>query len=478
MTKLPKRPMLPMISTVFERQAPSPSVVEHALSGAIDRPFWLDDRPSQPRHFLLNGEIHADLAIVGGGFLGLWTALMAKERDPHRRVVLIEAHQLGWAASGRNGGFCEASLTHGEENGRRRWPEELQELDEMGLANLDAFEQALQRHGIDCDFERTGVMTVAVEPHQIDWLHGRPGYLDQAAARAEVNSPTFLAGVWEREGCAMLHPGKLAAGLAAAASRMGVDFFENTAAAGLRDTGQKVVVECAQGQVHARQVVLATNAFPSLLRRWRLHTIPVYDYVLMSEPLNARQLAEVGWNNRQGLTDMANQFHYYRITRDLRILFGGYDAIYHFGGRVRPEHERRPASFQRLASHFFTTFPQLEGIRFSHQWAGAIDTSTRFCAFYAQALEGRVAYAAGFTGLGVGATRFAAEVLLDRLAGLDTPRTRLRMVREMPLPFPPEPVAYMTVQTMRRALDKADHRQGRRGWLLRTADALGLGFDT
>lgn len=467
-----------MPTTIFERQPPQPAVVAHALSGTVNRPFWLDDLPSKPRHPALLSEVQADLAVVGGGFLGLWAALIAKERDPQRRVVLVESQQLGWAASGRNGGFCEATLTHGEENGLRRWPQEMQQLDAMGLANLDAIERALQRYDIDCDYERSGVLTVAVEPHQVDWIRGGPGFLDQGGVRAEVNSPIFLAGAWDREGCAMLHPGKLAAGLAAAAARLGVEFFEHTAANGIRDEGGHVVVACKQGQVRAKQAVLATNAFPSLLRRWRLHTIPVYDYVLMTEPLSAAQLAAIGWSNRQGLTDMANQFHYYRITRDQRILFGGYDAIYHYGGRVDAAHEQRPASFQRLASHFFTTFPQLEGLRFSHRWAGAIDTSTRYCAFYAQALRGRVAYAAGFTGLGVGATRFAAEVLLDRLAGLDTERTRLRMVREMPIPFPPEPIAYATVQTMRRALNRADHRQGRRGLLLRTADALGLGFDS
>ena len=149
-------------ATVFERLAPKPSVVAASLRDSVNRPFWLDDAGPRARVAPLRGSASADLAIVGGGFLGLWTAILAKERDPARRVVLLEGEQVGWAASGRNGGFCEASLTHGEENGARRWPEELARLDALGRRNLDEIAQAVERYGIDCDFERTGVMAVAV----------------------------------------------------------------------------------------------------------------------------------------------------------------------------------------------------------------------------------------------------------------------------------------------------------------------------
>lgn len=145
---------------------------------------------------------------------------------------------------------------------------------------------------------------------------------------------------------------------------------------------------------------------------------------------------------------------------------------------MRQRYEDRPASFERLASHFFTTFPQLEGLRFTHKWAGAIDTSTQFSAFYGTARRGRVAYAAGFTGLGVAATRFAGDVMLDLLEGEATERTELEMVRKRPLPFPPEPVAAVGINMTRWSLDRADHDRGRRNILLKTLDALGLGFDS
>jgi glycine/D-amino acid oxidase-like deaminating enzyme len=239
-----------------------------------------------------------------------------------------------------------------------------------------------------------------------------------------------------------------------------------------------MVVTTGYGQVVARHVVLATNAFPSLIRRVRPFVIPVYDYVLVTEPLTASQLDSIGWRNRQGLSDTANQFHYYRLTADNRILWGGYDAVYHYGRRMRASYDTRPATFDLLSEQFAETFPQLRGVRFSHAWGGAIDTCTRFCAYYGTALRGRVAYAAGFTGLGVGATRFAGNVMLDLLDGGSTERTRLSMVASRPTPFPPEPLAWVGIQLTRWSLTRADRTGGRRNRWLRMLDRLGLGFDS
>jgi glycine/D-amino acid oxidase-like deaminating enzyme len=206
-------------------------------------------------------------------------------------------------------------------------------------------------------------------------------------------------------------------------------------------------------------------------------TVPVYDYVLTTEPLSAGQKASVGWANRQGVGDASNMFHYYRLTRDDRILYGGYDAVYHYGSRIDPALETG-RTHQRLAEHFFATFPQLEGLRFTHRWAGVIDTCTRFTAFFGTACSGRVAYALGYTGLGVAATRFGADVALDLVGGQQTARTRLRLVRERPLPFPPEPLRYAGVQLTRWSLGRADRHGGRRNLWLRALDRAGLGFDS
>lgn len=483
-----------MGTTVFERRRPSDSVIEHALADTSHSVFWREDLPAalKPKRPKLAGTVIADLVVVGGGYSGLWTALLAKERNPEAHVVLVEAKRIGWAASGRNGGFCEASLTHGHENGMARWPKEMPLLERLGLENLDAIEASEAKYGMDFQFERTGQLAPAIEEHQVEWLrdwadeaaaHGEGDdvvFLDEAAVQASVKSPTYLAGVWEKRTNAMVHPALLAAELARVAEERGVVIFENSPAKRLDTPGSTGAVSVVTdgGRVDARHAVLATNVFPSLLKRNRLMTVPVYDYVLMTEPLSAEQLDSIGWNDRQGIGDMANQFHYYRLSKDNRILFGGYDAVYHYGRKVREQYENRPESWQTLASHFFTTFPQLEGLRFTNKWAGAIDTSTQFTAFFGTAREGRVAYAAGFTGLGVGSTRFAGEVMLDLLEGRENERTSLEMVRKRPLPFPPEPAAAIGINATRWSLDRADHNQGKRNLLLKTLDALGLGFDS
>ncbi|WP_442738414.1 NAD(P)/FAD-dependent oxidoreductase [Streptomyces pseudogriseolus] len=461
-----------------------------SLSEARPVSYWLDDPGRPAPEPALTGPVTCDLLVVGGGYSGLWTALIAKERDPSRDVVLVEGREVGWAASGRNGGFCAASLTHGLANGLARWPGEIRTLERLGARNLDAIEETLARHSIDCDFERTGEIDVATEPYQAEELRSwyeeiaarglADGieFLDAHAVREQVDSPTFRAGLHDRRGVAMLNPARLAWGLKRVCLALGVRVYEHTPALTLKRYGAGMAVRTPYGAVRARRVALGTNVFPSLVRRVRPYTVPVYDYALMTEPLTDAQLASVGWRNRQGLGDSANQFHYFRLSADNRILWGGYDAVYSYGGRVRAEYDDRPETYARLAGHFFTCFPQLEGVRFTHAWGGAIDTCSRFSAFFGTAHAGRVAYAAGYTGLGVGATRFGAEVMLDLLAGERTERTELQMVRSKPLPFPPEPFAWTGIALTKWALARADAHQGRRNLWLRTMDRLGLGFDS
>ncbi|MFJ4900749.1 NAD(P)/FAD-dependent oxidoreductase [Streptomyces sp. NPDC088727] len=465
------------------------SAAAQSIAGAKPLSFWLDD-PGRPEALpALTGDEHCDLLVIGAGYSGLWTALLAKEREPERDVVLIEGHETGWAASGRNGGFCAASLTHGLPNGLERWPDEIEKLEELGARNLDAIEEAVARYGIDCEFERTGEIDVATQPHQLEELRewhqelerrgfGGVEFLDGDALRAHVDSPTFLGGLWDRRGVAMLHPAKLAWGLKQACLDLGVRIYEHTRGLELARTGTGMAVRTPGGRVLARRVALGTNIFPSLVKRVRPYTVPVYDYALMTEPLTAEQLAAIGWKNRQGLGDSANQFHYFRLSADNRILWGGYDAIYPYGGRLSAALDQRPETFLKLAGQFFECFPQLAGVRFTHAWGGAIDTCSRFSAFFGTAHQGRVAYAAGYTGLGVGATRFGAEVMLDLLAGEETERTALEMVRSKPMPFPPEPFAWAGIELTKRSLARADDNGGHRNLWLRTMDRLGLGFDS
>jgi len=458
-----------------------------ASADATRVPYWLDD-PSRPEPAEpLESDTEADLVVVGGGYTGLWTALLAKERDPGRDVVLLEADACGAAASGRNGGFAEPSLTHGFENGWSRWPDDTANLLRLGTTNLDAIAATVERHAIDCRFERTGELRVATRPYQVDELcesirlqreHGvEIEWIDPERLRSLVESPTYLGAMHDPE-VALVEPARLAWGLRRACVDAGVRVHERTPATQLSGRGAAVRVSTPGGVVSAGAVALATNAYPSLLRRIRLLTVPVYDYAIVTEPLDPARRTAIGWAGRQGIGDSGNQFHYYRLTRDDRVLFGGYDAIYHFGSRIAPELDQRTATFELLYDHLVETFPALADIRLSHTWGGVVDTSTQFCAFYGRAMRGRATYAAGFTGLGVAASRFAADVMLDLLAGEETERTQLRMARSRPTPFPPEPVRWLGVQATRWSLARADARDGHRNGWLRLLDRLGLGFDS
>jgi glycine/D-amino acid oxidase-like deaminating enzyme len=451
--------------------------------------YWLrgaDAPMSEP----LEGDGTADVAIVGAGFTGLWTAIALTDTDPSLRVIVVEAETVAFGASGRNGGFCEASLTHGLANGIRHFPDELDRLEREGIDNLQELVSFTREHDIDCDLEETGTLSLADQPYQVDefreWRdiaaeHGETlEFLDGEAARAEVRSPIWHAGLYRPPGRdVLLDPVKLCRGIARVAMARGVRLHERTRVTGIeRRAGGVLVRTAGGGTIRAGHVVVATSAYSGWLRRLQPLFVPVYDYALVSEPLTPEEREAIGWRRRQGLSDANNQFHYFRLTADDRILWGGYDAIYHFGNRVGPELDERPATFELLEWQFFRAFPQLEGLRFPYRWGGAIDTTSRFTVTFGQLLGGRLTYALGYTGLGVGASRWAAGVVRDFILRPDEDRLRLRIVSSPPIPFPPEPVRSIAVQAVRHELARADREEGRRGLLLRTLDELGIGFDS
>jgi glycine/D-amino acid oxidase-like deaminating enzyme len=475
------------MSSPWPQHAPSDRDLA-AFADAVVRPYWLDVLPPRAGEQRLEGDVEADLCIVGGGFTGLWTALHAVARDPSRSVVVVEAGRCGEGASGRNGGFLDASLTHGLGNGLSRFADEMRVLERLGAENYAGLRDDLMRLGVSCDYEEPGFLSLAVEDHELAALSEDAALmrqygtsvdvLDGEAVRALVRSPLYLGGLWIRSGSALVDPGKLGDGLRRAALAAGVRVFEHSPVHSSVPDGAGVRVLGGAGEVRCRRVVMGTSAYPPLVGAMRKYIAPVYDYVLMTEPLTAEQRSSIGWEGRQGLDDGGNQFHYYRLTADGRVLFGGYDAVYRYGGPVADRLDDSPATFGKLSQHFFTVFPQLEGLRFSHRWGGAIDTCSRFSVFFGSALDGRVVYAAGYTGLGVGATRWGASTALDLVDGVDSEATRLRFVRSKPMPFPPEPLRSAVIQLTRNRLAAADRREGRRGLWLGMLDRLGLGFDS
>ncbi len=507
------------------------------------------------------GTAQADVVVVGAGFTGLWTALRLTDTDPALRVVVLEQAHIGFGASGRNGGFCEASLTHGRANGERHHPDEVELLERLGRQNLQELIAFTRTHGIDCDLEETGMLTVADQAYQVQELRAwvdedeartpasREGliFLDRDAIQTEVHSPRWQAGVMVGpEQTVLLDPAQLCLGLARVARARGIQIHESTRVTGLERAPGAIRVRTtawsavrdepfdlarrmglpfglagvvggqasargsgsatdatdgstgsaaadgdpaddgdraadgnpADGLILADHVVIATSAYSGWYPRLNPLFVPVYDYVLVSEPLTPEQRLSVGWRNRQGMAGAANQFHYFRLTADDRILWGGYDAIYHTGNGVGPALDQRPASFGRLERQFRAAFPQLSSLAFPYRWGGAIDTTARFTVTVGQTMGGRVTYALGYTGLGVGASRWAAGVVRDRILRPDSDLLRLEFVRRAPFPFPPEPIRSIAVNVVRRELARADRNEGRRGIVLRTLDALGIGFDS
>ncbi|TAL07091.1 MAG: FAD-dependent oxidoreductase [Chloroflexota bacterium] len=451
--------------------------------------FWLSRAPDSLEP-ALRGDRRTDVAIVGGGFTGLWTAIQLLDADPELRVTILEMERVGFGASGRNGGFCDASLTHGLANGIAHFPSEIRELEAEGRRNLAELVAFVAAEGIACDLEQTGSMSVADQPHQVEELRASAAlaqeygvsttFLDRAAVWEELHSPVFEAGLLAGpDQTVMLDPARLARGLKQAALRRGATIHERTRVTGLeRRAGSVHILTDAGARLVAQHVVVATSAYSGWLGRLQRLFVPVYDYVLVSDPMTTEQLDSIGWRRRMGVSDSGNQFHYFRLTADNRILWGGYDAIYHSGNRVSPALDERPTTFERLEQHFVRAFPQLADLRFPWRWGGAIDTTSRFMVTIGQSMAGRLTYALGYTGLGVGAARWAGGVVRDMILDPTADRLQLEIVRSGPFPFPPEPARWLAVEAVRRELARADANEGRRGLLLRTLDAIGIGFDS
>ena len=452
--------------------------------------FWLQRSPYKPGR-VLRRDWRADVCIIGAGYTGLWTAHALLDNDPSLTVIVLEADTVGYAASGRNGGFLDPSLTHGLLNGLKHFPDEIETLERLGAENYAGMRQFFTDHDVDCDFEPVGMLEVATREHELADLaeaaetYRRYGHtvelLDAEAARALLHSPQILGGLRRPDDGGTVDPAKLVRELARTARERGVTIHENSAVTSIGQTDSpthSMLVRTGKGTVSARRVVVATNAHTArLLPAVGLRYVPVYDYVLVSDPLTPEQKELVGWAGREGVSDSGNRFHYFRLTPDDRILWGGYDAVYRWRGPIGQEHDQDAATHGILERNFAAMFPALADLRFPYRWGGAIATTSRFTVTFGSKHDGKLVYALGYTGLGVGASRFAGQVLCDMLQAPESPLLQLDMVRKAPFPFPPEPIRYAAVALTRRALAKADET-GRRGPWLSLLDRIGIGFDS
>ena len=463
-----------------------------ALKDAALRPLWHDPDIMPEPLAPLTSEETCELLIVGGGFTGLWAAMQAKERKPDADIILIEQTFIGDGASGRNGGFLSSTLAHSHTNTEHRFPDEAERLEELGIQNMREFLETLERYNIDARYEKTGNMSVALDPESVARLRAlyqeatAEGedvvWFDEAAVREEVNSPTFLAGMWERGGQdGVIDPARLCWGLRdVLVNQLEVRIFEGTKLLDVAPVGKETMrATCEGGVIQSDKVLLATNAYTSTIGKIRRSVLPVWDYQIATEPLTDEQLDRIAWGkkSRQALSDFVNMFHYFRLTKDNRITWGGGGAVrYYFNNGIDKKFMNATARYEQLALEFFRMFPQLDDVKFSNKWGGIIATSTRFCMVPGVAYDGRLAWSVGYTGHGVGATRFGARIGIELLGYEPSDVLKMQFVTRKSLPWAPEPLRWLGVKLTQKALIRADKNGGKRGLWLKFLDMLGLGF--
>lgn len=434
--------------------------------------YWLEGVPHAPRP-TLSGQLDVDVAIVGGGFTGLWTAYQLLGADPSLRVAVLEGEEIGFGASGRNGGFAMTLLDMSLAHLRRNYGDTAASAAHDAVAeSVDMIGQTVADEGIDCEWVHGGLLSVATNQSQLHRLRedaeaaeamGLKGFheLSSAEVRAEVDSPTYLGALFE-EHCAVLHPAKLARGLAGATERRGATIHEATHVTSIEPRGSRVHLEVDRGSVDAGQVVLATNAWARNLPWFSKKVVALYTYVLLTEPLTDEQWASVGWEQRQGIEDKRNFVHYYRRTADGRILWGGRDGVVHaqLRGRpgIRPAYDRSRVVSTRLAASFRRTFPQLASVRFTHHWGGPVGITSHFLPHVGSLEGGRIHYGHGYNGHGVAPTHTVGRVLTERILGRRGPLQELCFVDSSEPRFPPEPLLWASAELTRQAMLRQDRQ--------------------
>lgn len=426
-----------------------------------------------------------DVLIIGAGYTGLWSAIALLEADPALTVGVVDAAAIGEGPSGCNGGFLEPSLTHGLDNGKRLFPDEYRTLERLARDAVSDFEHFLAADDIACDYQPVGTLECAVADHQrasLDDLaesYRECGWpvqlLDAQQIGGYLHSPKPVAAVRAPTRGGLLNPYALVHGLAGAAARRGASLVEHHRITDLTRNGVGLLARTENGApIHCDRVILAVDGGArQLLRRTRLLSVPLEDYVMVSEPLTPAQRAGLGWQHREGIADRCGAFTSLRLTADDRLFWGGSEAVYRFGSG-RPA-RLQPHRWDRLADDATTWFPQLAGLRWTYRWTGTVHMSASATPVFGSALGGCVHYVAGYTGLGVLASKVAADVLSARVLDIFNEASTSRWANHPPRPFPPEPLRWAGIERARRDIITAD-RTGKSTLLLKLLDRLGMGF--
>ncbi|MFE5332019.1 NAD(P)/FAD-dependent oxidoreductase [Embleya sp. NPDC056575] len=448
-----------------------------------DVSLWFDtlgeDVTARPA---LAGDLDVDVAIVGAGYTGLWTAYYLARADPSLRIVVLEREVAGFGASGRNGGWCSALFPASIAKVARDSTRERAIAQQRAMhATVDEVGRVVAAEGIDCDFDKGGTVVLARTPVQLararEAVAGEHAWgfdtsdarlLDAAEARAMVGATDVLGGTYTPH-CAVLHPAKLARGLAATVAGLGVRIHERTPVLSIENG----VAVTPHGRVRADVVVRATEGYTPELAGFHRDLAPVYSLMIATEPLPKAFWDEAGLARRESFSDMRHLIVYGQRTADDRLAFGGRGAPYHFGSKVRPEFDRDEKVFAELRRVITELFPAVADARITHTWGGPLGVARDWYASCGLDRARRLAWAGGYVGDGVGTANLAGRTLADLIRDEYTDLTRLPWVRHRSPRWEPEPLRWIGTNVGLRVMAGADVEERRTGRESRLAQAFG-----
>ena len=439
----------------------------------------------------LDRDLEVDIAIVGGGYTGLWTALGILDRRPGTRVAVLEADICGGGASGRNGGFVNSWWDEIETLVEVFGPSRAVAAAEASAESVHAIGAWCAANGIDAQFRQAGMLTVSTTPHHDGVLPGgvatarrlgRPDALvplDARGVREICRSPRFRGGVLMRD-AATVHPARLARGLRRVALDRGVAIREGTRVVRVgRADGGRIGLEARSPhgtfRVRAGHVVMAVNAWSAGWRAFRHSLLAWSSYMVRTEPIPERVTRDLGWTGGTSIVDARASVHYLHVTADGRVAFGAGGGRPGFGGRIGPSFTDDVDAARRAAVGFRWFFPTLADVRLTDAWGGPIDVSPDHVPRFGTLPGGRIHYGFGFSGNGVGPSHLGGRILAALALESDEPITRLAVVRPVSHAMPPEPLRYLGARILREAMIRREDREeaGRRApWWLRQITAF------
>lgn len=437
--------------------------------------YWLetcgdDLTPRQP----LDGSINVDVAILGAGYSGLWTAYYLRALEPSLKVAVIEEEIAGFGASGRNGSWCTCHFpTSYGAIARHHRPASAVALYRAMADAVDEVGRAAAAEGIDIHFARGGSMTVARGRQQLPavrdahaefvglGLGDRVEFLDKSQTRARVDIAGAEGAVFYKD-AASIHPGRLVRGLARAVERRGATIYEQTEVIDFV-AGTKPTLRTTRGDVRAKTIVLCGEAYLTRLPKLHRALIPVYSLMTLTEPLSAADWDAIGWRHRECIDSARLTIEYIAKTADGRILFGGRGAPYHYGSRIDDDFDRHAPTIEMFRENVRRWFPRLKDVKFTHAWGGPLGAPRDFMASMSYDPAAGVASARGYVGNGVATTNLAGRVLADLIAGRESEITELPCVNHRSPNWEPEPFRYLGVSYIQRAYWNIDRKAERTG---------------